>query len=117
VNAHGHRLDLHRAFRALSPIDNLPGRSRQGRDELFDRIQRSRTRLARLPTPAIDRHLGSGGLDFLWQTTASMGTPHCLARSSKPRAISGFVCCSVSSGTLACLQRLASCVQDSGKNS
>src|SRR5947209_3930088 len=46
-----------------------------------------------------------------------MGTPHCRARSSNPKAISGLVCCIISSGTCACLRRSASWVQDSGKNS
>src|SRR5437667_11269621 len=46
VDAQSHGLDLHRAFRSLPPVDGLPGGGGLRLDQLFDRVQRSRTRLA-----------------------------------------------------------------------
>jgi hypothetical protein len=70
VDAQSHRLDLHGTFRALPPTDGFPGRGGQGLDQLFDCIQRSRTRLARLTTPTVDGGLGGGRGNLIGQTTA-----------------------------------------------
>src|SRR5258708_8191507 len=43
--------------------------------------------------------------------------PHCRARSSSPRAISGLVCSPSSAGTCVRLRRSSSATQDSGTNS
>jgi hypothetical protein len=70
MDAQSHRLDLHGAFRALSPVDGLPGRGGQRLEQLFDRVQGSRARLARLTAPTIDRHLSGSRLNLIWQTAA-----------------------------------------------
>src|SRR5260370_17568701 len=58
VDTQSHGLDLHRAFGSLAPTDGVPGGGGQGLDQRFDRVQRSRARLARLPTPALTRPVG-----------------------------------------------------------
>src|SRR5579884_2439539 len=70
VDAQSYGLDLHRPLCSLSPADGWPGRGGQGRDQLFDRVQRSRAELTRLSTPTVDGRLGGGRLDFSGQTAA-----------------------------------------------
>ncbi len=74
MDADRHCLDLHRAFRAFSPTDGLPGRGRERCDPFFDRVQRRRARLAGLTMTTVDGHLGGGRGTLIGQTTAKGAT-------------------------------------------
>src|SRR5450759_5697131 len=70
VDAQSYGLNLHAAFGSLTPLNGLPGRGGQSLDQLFDRVQRSRTGLARLTATAVDGRLSGGRLNLVGQTTA-----------------------------------------------